>query len=65
MDRVEFYRGMVGDNAFMNIAFSSIQTGTRTFKIYNSWLGKPEFMKLAITPYSACNRGSLSLGLGK
>lgn len=45
--RVEFYRGMVGDHASMGIVFSSIQMGTRLFEIYNSWLGKSEFIELA------------------
>lgn len=45
--KVEFYRWMVGDHASMNIVFSSIPKDAGPFKIYNSWLGKPEFLNLA------------------
>lgn len=44
---VEFYRGLMGDHAYMSIRFSTIQRGTMPFKVYTSWLDKPEFLMLA------------------
>lgn len=63
--RVGFFRRLMRDHASMTINFSTIQKGTRPFKVYNSWLNKPDFLSLDMQGISTPFCGHSLFGLQK